>query len=59
MTFGEGAYSASGAGGDYILVLPSQDMVIVHRVNTDIRGNSVSGSELGTLVNMILEAAVN
>ncbi len=54
----DGAYSARGAGGHYILVIPSRDMVIVHRVNTDIRGNRVSSAEFGTLVRMILEARV-
>jgi len=52
----DGSYSARGAGGHYILVIPSHDMVIVHRVNTDRRGNSVSGGQFGTLVQMILDA---
>ena len=52
----DGAFSARGAGGHYILVIPSHDMVIVHRVNTDVAGNSVSGAEFGTLVQMILDA---
>ncbi len=52
----DGAYSARGAGGHYILVLPSHDMVIVHRVNTDAPGKSVSSGEFGTLVRMILDA---
>ena len=52
----DGAYSARGAGGHYILVLPSHDMVIVHRVNTDVAGNYVSSAEFGELVRLILEA---
>lgn len=55
VTLEDGSYSARGAGGHYILVIPSQDMVIVHRVNTD-RRNRVSSGEFGTLVNMILNA---
>ncbi len=51
----DGAYSARGAGGHYILVIPTNDMVIVHRVNTDGR-NSVSSGEFGRLVQMILSA---
>jgi CubicO group peptidase (beta-lactamase class C family) len=51
-----GAYSARGAGGHYILVIPSHDMVIVHRVNTDISGNRVESEEFGKLVQMILDA---
>ena len=52
-------YSARGAGGHYILVVPAYDLVIVHRVNTDISGNSVSSSEFGELVRLILEARVS
>ena len=52
----DGSYSARGAGGHYILVIPAYDLVIVHRVNTDIQGNSVSGEEFGRLVKLILDA---
>lgn len=52
----EGTYSARGAGGHYILIIPQHNMVIVHRVNTFISGNSVSGSQMGTLVKMILDS---
>jgi CubicO group peptidase (beta-lactamase class C family) len=52
----DGSYSARGAGGHYILVIPAYDLVIVHRVNTDIKGNSVSGEEFGKLVKLILDA---
>jgi CubicO group peptidase (beta-lactamase class C family) len=56
VSLGDGAYSARGAGGHRILVIPSHDMVIVHRVDTDVRGNSVSSEDFGTLVQMILDA---
>jgi CubicO group peptidase (beta-lactamase class C family) len=52
----DGSYSARGAGGHYILVVPKFDLVIVHRVNTDIPGQSVSGKEFGELVKRILAA---
>ena len=52
----EGTYSARGRGGHYLLIIPEANMVIVHRVNTDKKGNSVSASEFGTLVSMIMEA---
>lgn len=52
----DGSYAARGAGGHYILVIPAYDLVIVHRVNTDIQGTSVSGQESGKLVKLILEA---
>ena len=56
VTMPEGSYSARGAGGHYILVVPAYDLVIVHRVNTDIRDRSVSRAEFGKLVGLILEA---
>jgi CubicO group peptidase (beta-lactamase class C family) len=52
----EGAYSARGAGGHYVLVVPGWDVVIVHRVNTFV-GDSVSSREFGELLAKILEAA--
>jgi CubicO group peptidase (beta-lactamase class C family) len=52
----EGSYSARGAGGHYILVVPPLDLVIVHRVNTDIAGHAVSDVEFGKLVQLILDA---
>ena len=52
----DGSYSARGAGGHYILVIPAYDLVVVHRVNTDIQGHSVSGAEFGQLVQLILDA---
>jgi CubicO group peptidase (beta-lactamase class C family) len=52
----DGSYSARGAGGHYILVIPAYDLVIVHRVNTDIQGNAVSGAEFGQLVKLIVDA---
>jgi CubicO group peptidase (beta-lactamase class C family) len=52
----EGAYSARGAYGQYILVIPEYDMVIVHRVNSFERGNNVSGSQFGRIVKKILMA---
>ena len=52
----QGTYSARGAGGHYILIIPARNMVIVHRVNTDIKGNGVSKGQFGKLVRLILEA---
>lgn len=51
----EGAYMASGVGGQIVLVIPQYDMVIVHRVNTDV-GNSVSNANIGRLFQLILNA---
>jgi len=52
----EGSYSARGAGGHIILVIPDYDMVVVHRVDTDKRGRSVSSANAGRLLKMILNA---
>jgi CubicO group peptidase (beta-lactamase class C family) len=51
----EGTYSARGAGGQYIVVIPDRDMVVVHRVNT-FEGHNVTGLQFGRLLKMILEA---
>jgi CubicO group peptidase (beta-lactamase class C family) len=56
VTMPEGAYSARGAGGHYILVVPAYDLVIVHRVNTDVRNRQVTAAEFGKLVSLIFEA---
>lgn len=52
-----GSFSARGAGGHYILIIPAWDLVIVHRVDTDLKdGPKVSGSQFGQLVNLITQA---
>ncbi len=51
-----GAYAASGSGGHRILVLPKQDLVIVHRVNTSNYTNEVNGRQFRDLMNLVLEA---
>jgi CubicO group peptidase (beta-lactamase class C family) len=52
----EGAYSARGMGGHFVVIIPEYDMVFVHRVNTFFPENSVSTKDVGTLLNMILAA---
>ena len=56
VTLPEGSYSARGAGGHYIVVIPPLDLVIVHRVNTDIEERSVTSAQFGELVRLILVA---
>jgi CubicO group peptidase (beta-lactamase class C family) len=51
-----GAFSARGAGGHFIVIIPDRKLVIVHRVNTDISGKQVSGEQFGALLKLILEA---
>ena len=52
----EGSYSARGSGGHYLVVIPEYRMVVVHRVNTDIRNNRVSGAQFGRLLKLILDS---
>ncbi|MGH9718665.1 MAG: M28 family peptidase [Bryobacteraceae bacterium] len=49
------SYSARGAGGHFIVVMPSMDLVVVHRVNTD-QPNAVSNEEFFRLLAMIVDA---
>lgn len=51
-----GSFSARGAGGHFILVVPSLDLVIVHRVNTDVKERRVETKEFGELTSLILQA---
>lgn len=51
-------YSARGAGGHFIVVIPDRDLVVVHRVNTDQPGPGVNSSQFGRLLRLILEAKV-
>ncbi|MCC6718529.1 MAG: serine hydrolase [Acetobacteraceae bacterium] len=53
----EGTYSARGAGGHYIVVLPKLDAVVVHRVDTDVPGNAMSSGRFGALLRRILAAS--
>jgi len=50
-----GTYSARGAGGHYVVVLPALDLVVVHRADTDA-GRKVEGLEFGALLEKILAA---
>ncbi len=53
----QGTFSARGAGGHYILVVPVWDLVIVHRVDTDKKdGPRVERAQFGKLVQLLLEA---
>ncbi|MGE0723644.1 MAG: serine hydrolase domain-containing protein [Alphaproteobacteria bacterium] len=54
--FGSKAFSARGARGQFILVHPASDLVIVHRVDTDVRGRQVRGADFAQLVRTILSA---
>jgi CubicO group peptidase (beta-lactamase class C family)/poly(3-hydroxybutyrate) depolymerase len=51
-----GTYSARGAGGHYVVVVPRMDLVVVHRADTDTPGHRVEGLEFGALMEKILAA---
>ena len=51
------SYHASGWGGHKVLVLPYRNLVIVHRVNTDWKGERVTSGQIGRLLWHILDAA--
>ena len=63
-----GMYSARGAGGHYLLVVPTLDLIIVHRVDNDPPAKDsktvleagqrplVSNAQFGHLVKLILDA---
>jgi len=54
----DGSFSARGNGGQYILIIPQFDMVIVHQRNTEIRHERIGGREFGGLVKRILDARI-
>jgi CubicO group peptidase (beta-lactamase class C family) len=55
-TLQDGTFSAQGYRGHYIVVIPTLDVVVVHRVNTDIAGTNVDLAQFGRLLQLILDA---
>lgn len=55
----KGSYSARGYRGQYLVVIPEWDMVVCHRVNSFQKGTSVSKSNFGRLLALIVEARPN
>ncbi|HEX5128719.1 MAG TPA: serine hydrolase [Usitatibacter sp.] len=56
MSVPEGTYSARGAGGHYVVVIPALDLVVVHRADTDVLDRKVEGLAFGALLEAILAA---
>jgi CubicO group peptidase (beta-lactamase class C family) len=56
MSVPPGTYSARGAHGHYVVVVPARELVVVHRVDTDTPGRAVSATEFGALLERILDA---
>lgn len=53
----EGSYFAWGYRGHYVVVIPSLDLVVVHRVDTDQDEREVTHAEFGRLLRMIVRSA--
>jgi CubicO group peptidase (beta-lactamase class C family) len=49
-------YSARGNHGQFMIVNPAMDLVIVHRVNSDVRGAKVGSKDFGRLLKTIMAA---
>jgi hypothetical protein len=49
-------FSARGVRGQYMIVNPPEDLVIVHRVNTDVEEQRVRASEFQKLAQAIMAA---
>jgi CubicO group peptidase (beta-lactamase class C family) len=56
MSVPEGTYSARGARGHYVVVVPQRELVVVHRVDSDKPGREVSSMQFGMLLEHILAA---
>jgi len=53
----QGAFTAIGAFGQYITVLPAMNMVFAHKVDTDDRGGRhISPGEYQTILQMVIES---
>ena len=51
-----GTFSAQGYGGHMMVVVPAYELVVVHRVNTDVASNVVSDAQFAKLLELILDA---
>jgi CubicO group peptidase (beta-lactamase class C family) len=56
VTLPDRSFWAWGTRGHYLVVVPSLDLVVVHRVNSDIPGREVTHKEFGRLLRLILDA---
>lgn len=54
----EGTYTARGHRGQILAVVPTHDLIVVHRVDTFESGPRVSYSQFGELLKKIIEASV-
>jgi CubicO group peptidase (beta-lactamase class C family) len=53
----QGAYTAIGANGQYITVLPAMDLVLAHKVDFDEDGSRhISPGEFHTILQLVIES---
>ena len=53
----QGAFSAMGAGGQYITAFPAYDLVVVHKVNIDVDPHrNLTEPTYMTILGMVLDA---
>ena len=52
----DGSFSAWGAGGHFIAIIPAYDLVVVHRVDTDNPEKKVTLEQFGELLHLIIDA---
>ncbi|MBA7691392.1 hypothetical protein ES703_99935 [subsurface metagenome] len=53
----EHSFYASGYRGHRVIVLPYRNLVVVHRVDTDVESVSISDGQIGVLLWLVLDAA--
>ncbi|MEZ4726097.1 MAG: serine hydrolase [Caldilineaceae bacterium] len=51
---GDHAFAGTGRGGDYLVIIPDLDLVVVHRTNPPM--SVVGDEEFGTLLRLIVDA---
>jgi CubicO group peptidase (beta-lactamase class C family) len=56
VTLPDGSFWAWGTRGHYLVMVPSLNLVVVHRVNSDVSGREVTAKEFGRLLRLILES---
>jgi CubicO group peptidase (beta-lactamase class C family) len=54
----DGCFSMQGGPGQFVLVLPAWDIVIVHLVDSYLPTNEVSNCQFGSLARLILKASL-
>ena len=53
----QGAFTAIGANGQYITVLPAMDMVFAHKVDFEEVSRHISPSEFHTILQMVIDSS--